>query len=68
MIKIDYVTVVCFLAWPWNESEACVDLVLIETSLLSYVNDAVLVLISRNLHKKSSEVSIKTVSLKACGN
>ena len=48
MLKIDYFTVVCFLAWPWNESEVCIDLVLIETSLLSYVNDAVLVLISRN--------------------
>ena len=67
-MKIDYFTVVCFLAWPWNESEAFVDLVLIETSLLSYVNYAVLVLISRNLHKKSSEVSIKTVSFKACRN
>ena len=48
MLKIDYFTVVCFLACPWNESEVCIDLVLIETFLLSYVNDAVLVLISRN--------------------
>ena len=65
MIKVDYFTVVCSLTGPWHEIEACVDLVLIETSLLSYVNDAVLVLISRNFHKKSSEVSIKTVSFKA---
>ena len=28
----------------------------------SYVNDAVLMLMSRNLHKKSSEVSVKTRS------
>ena len=32
---IDHFTVVCLVAWPLNESEARVDLVLIETSLLS---------------------------------
>ena len=31
---IDYFTVVCLVAWPLNESEAGVDLVLMETSLL----------------------------------
>ena len=31
---VDYFTVVCLVAWPLNESEAGVDLVLIETSLL----------------------------------
>ena len=31
---IDHFTAVCFVAWPLNESEAVVDLVLIETSLL----------------------------------
>ena len=31
---MDYFTVVCLVAWPLNESEAGVDLVLIETSLL----------------------------------
>ena len=31
---IDHFTVVCLGAWPLNESEAGVDLVLIETSLL----------------------------------
>ena len=30
----DYFTVLCLVAWPLNESEAGVDLVLIETSLL----------------------------------
>ena len=59
MPPIGHFPVVCLVSWPLNESEAAVDFVLIETSLLFiYVNDAVLVLISRNLHKKSSEVSI----------
>ena len=33
-IIIDHFTVVCLVAWPLNESETGVDLVLIETSLL----------------------------------
>ena len=32
--SIDHFTVVCIVAWPLNESEAGVDLVLIETLLL----------------------------------
>ena len=32
--EIDHFTVVCLVAWPLNESEAGVDLVLLETSLL----------------------------------
>ena len=32
--SIYHFTVVCLVAWPLNESEAGVDLVLIETSLL----------------------------------
>ena len=32
--EIDHFAVVCLVAWPLNESEAAVDLVLIETSLL----------------------------------
>ena len=32
--QIDHFIVVCLVAWPLNESEAGVDLVLIETSLL----------------------------------
>ena len=55
----------CLLAWPLNESEDGVDLVLTETPCFSYVNGAVLVLISRNLAQKSSEVSIKTRSTPA---
>ena len=34
VFTIDHFTVVCLVAWPLNESEAGVDLVLIETSLL----------------------------------
>ena len=46
----------CLDAWPWNESEAEVDLVLL---------DAAIMLISRNLQKKRSEVSIKRRSTPA---
>ena len=53
-LPVDHFTVVCLVAWPLNESEAGVDLVY-----------AVLMLISRNLYKKSSEVSIKTKSTSA---
>ena len=31
---MDHFTVLCLVAWPLNESEAGVDLILIETSLL----------------------------------
>ena len=41
----------CSGAWPLNESEAGVDLVFIEPSSFCYVNDAVLMLISRNLQE-----------------
>ena len=61
---MDHFTAVQYLvACPLNESEVGGDLVLIETSLFSYVNDAFLMLISSNLQKKSSEVSIKVRSL-----
>ena len=33
---IDHFTVVCFVAWPLNESESGVDLVLIENLLLNF--------------------------------
>ena len=40
----------CLVAWPLNDSEARGDLVLMETALLfSIVDDAVLLLITRNL-------------------
>ena len=47
---IDHFIVVSLVAWPLNESEAGGTLALIETSLLFYINDAVLMLIGRNLH------------------
>ena len=63
---IDHLTVECLVVWPQNKIEAAVDFVLMETSLLYLqCNDAFLVLISRNLHKRSSEVSIKTRSTPA---
>lgn len=49
-------------ARPSNESEADAKPALIE---ISYVNDAVLMLISRNLNETSSDVSIKTRSTAA---
>ena len=61
-IEIDHFKVVYLVACPLNENEAGVHLVLIETSLAFYVNDAVLLLICRNLHKKGREVSIKARS------
>ena len=48
-MTIDHCTVVCLVTWPLNESEAGGDLALIETPCFSYDNDAVLMLISRNL-------------------
>ena len=59
---IDHFTVICLVAWPLNESEVGVDVVLMEPPCFSYVNDAILMLISSNWNKKSSEVSIKTRS------
>jgi len=40
--------------WPLNEIEAGGDLVWIETSRLSDVNDAVLVLMSKNLNTRKA--------------
>ena len=65
MQLIAHFAVVCLVAWPLNESEASVDFVSIETLLLSSVNDTVLMLIARNLHKKSIHISIKTRSTPA---
>ena len=61
---IDHFTVKCLVAWPWNGSEAGVTLFW-KKPCFSSVNDAVLMLISSNLHKKNSEVSSKTGSTPA---
>ena len=58
---IDHFKVVCLVSWPLNESEAGVE----KPTCFSCVNDAVLMLIGRNLHRKSREVSIKTRSMSA---
>ena len=55
----------CLVAWPLNESEAGGPLALIETSAFLCHNDTVLMLFSRNLLKKSSDVSVKTRSPQA---
>ena len=60
--SIDPFTVACLVAWPLYESEAGGDLVLIETPCFCYVHDAILMLISSNLYKKSREVSMKAMS------
>jgi len=49
-LSIDHFTAVSPAARPPNESEAGGDPALTETSLLFYVNDAVLMLITWNLH------------------
>ena len=64
-IRMDHFSVACIIVWSVNEREAGVDIVSIETCCFSYVSDAVLVLIKRNLHKKRIEVSIKTWSTSA---
>ena len=43
---IDHFTAVCLVAWPLNDSEAGVGLVLIETSLLFSGNFLLIILIS----------------------
>ena len=62
---IVHFTVVCSDAWPLNETEVGVHLVLKETFLVFYDQDVVIMLIRRNLLKKSGEVSIKTRSTPA---
>ena len=54
-------TVMCLVTWPLNESEAGVDHVMIQPSLLF----SVMMLFSRIYMRKSNEVSIKTRSFLA---
>ena len=63
-IMTNHFAVRCLVAWPLNESEAGVDLVL-KPPCFSYANDAALMVISRNLRKNSCELSIKTRSTPA---
>ena len=51
---VDHFTVVCVVAWPLNRSEAGVELFLQKPPSI-YVNDAVLMLISRNSHEMQGD-------------
>ena len=59
---IDHLTVVCSATWPVDGSEARVDLVLIQTSLLLSCKCTLLKSEKLVLHNKRSEVCIKTRS------
>ena len=60
--KIDQFTVVCLVTWPLDGSEARVDLVLIQTSLLLLCKTSCSDGNKVHLHDKSREVCIKTRS------
>ena len=64
-IVIDHFTVVCLMTWPLDGSEAGVDLVLIQTSLLLLCKTCCSNTNEMHLHDKSSEVCIKTRSTPA---
>ena len=62
---LKYFTVMCLVTWPLHANEAGVDLV-IQTLLFSII-DVARMLISWNLHKKSSEVSSSLATLSFIG-
>ena len=55
----DHFTVVCLVTWPMNASEAGVDLVLIEISLL-FLRKFLLIARQHHKHKKRWEVCIRS--------
>ena len=57
-----YLAVACLVTWPLNQHVAGGALFWLKLPCFSYASDAVLMLISSNLHKKSSEVPIETRS------
>ena len=59
---IDHYTVVCLVTWPLDGSEARVDLVLIQTSLLLLCKTSYSDVNKVHLHDKRREVCIKTRS------
>ena len=61
-MSIDHFTVVCLVTWPLDGSEARVDLVLIQTSLLLLCKTSCSDVNKVHLHDKSREVCIKTRS------
>ena len=62
---IDHYTVVCSVTWPLHGSEARVDLVLIQTSLLLSCKYTQIASEQLDLHNKRSEVCIETKSTPA---
>ena len=64
-LRGDHFTVLCSVTRPLNKSEAGVDLALIQTSLLFLCKSFCCNANEFYLHKKSSEVCIKTRSNKA---
>ena len=62
LVGIDHFTVVCLVTWPLDGSEARVDLVLIQTSLLLLCKTSCSDVNKVHLHDKSREVCIKTRS------
>ena len=56
--SIDHFTVVCLVTWPLDGSEARVDLVLIQTSLLLLCKTSCSDFNKVHLHDKSREVCI----------
>ena len=63
--SIDHFTVGCVVAWALNESEAGVDLVLMESSLLLLRKFLLISMRTTHYHKKIREVSVKTRSTPA---
>ena len=61
-LRIDQFTVVCLVTWPLDGSEARVDLVLIQTSLLLLCKTSCSDGNKVHLHDNSREVCIKTRS------
>ena len=60
--SIENFKVVCSVTWPLNTSEAAGDIALIQTSLHLSCKCTYLALEQLDLHKKSSQVYIKTKS------
>ena len=47
--------------WPWSGSEAIVDYILIQISLIFYEDHVVLMLVGLDLHMNSTEACIKAM-------
>ena len=65
---MDHFTAVCLVALSLNENKDGTDLVLIETSCFFYVNDTVLMLISRKLNFYQNKVNSSLTFIQRSGN